>query len=205
MTLICRAICQGMLAFALFVTAHPVLAGEQFAISERTLLRMEKQFGPEARIRLLAWQELVRGTNGDDRAKLEAVNRFFNNLHFVDDALHWQLADYSATPIELIASSGGDCEDFAIARYFTLIKLGIAEERLTLTYVKTLRLNKAHMVLTYNSKPGTEPLVLDNLIGSILPSSKRTDLLPVYSVSGAGLWLAKQRNSDKWVGSGDRL
>lgn len=193
MTLICRAICQGMLAFALFVTAHPVLTGEQFAISERTLLRMEKQFGPEARIRLLAWQELVRGTNGDDRAKLEAVNRFFNNLHFVDDALHWQLADYSATPIELIA------------RYFTLIKLGIAEERLTLTYVKTLRLNKAHMVLTYNSKPGTEPLVLDNLIGSILPSSQRTDLLPVYSVSGAGLWLAKQRNSDKWVGSGDRL
>ncbi len=61
------------------------------------------------------------------------------------------------------------------------------------------------MVLTYYSFPGAEPLVLDNLIETIEPSSQRADLLPVYSLNGAGLWLAKQRGKGKMIGSSDRL
>lgn len=194
-----------LILLALLAAALPVLTDESFTVSEATLQRMEKRFGPEARSRLLAWQNLVRTTGGNDRDKLEAVNRFFNTMRFVDDALHWQQPDYWATPTEFVASNGGDCEDFAIAKYFTLIRLGLAEERLTLTYVKALRLNQAHMILTYAPTPGAEPLVLDNLIEAILPSSQRTDLLPVYSINGAGLWLAKQRGRGKWIGSSDRL
>jgi hypothetical protein len=61
------------------------------------------------------------------------------------------------------------------------------------------------MVLTYFSEPGVEPLVLDNLIDSVLPASQRTDLLPIYSFNGTGLWLAKQRGRGKLVGSSSRL
>ena len=61
-------------------------------------------------------------------------------MRFIDDIIHWNKVDYWATPIEFLASHGGDCEDFAIAKYFTLIQLGIPEEQLTLTYVKALRL-----------------------------------------------------------------
>jgi len=194
-----------LLLLLLVVTASPVGTEETFVISERTLRLMEKRYGTGARARLLGWQNLIQTTGRDDRAQLERVNRFFNSMTFVDDDIHWKKADYWATPIEFLASEGGDCEDFAIAKYFTLIKLGIAEDRLTLTYVKAIRLNKAHMVLTYYPSPGAEPLVLDNLIETIQPSSQRTDLLPVYSLNGSGLWLAKQRGKGKMIGDSDRL
>ena len=188
------------------LVAAPVYTGEQLVLPERTLEQAEKQYGPGARKRLLAWQELLRTDRADsDRAKIERVNRFFNRLNFVDDALHWHKADYWATPVEFLASEGGDCEDFAIAKYFTLLDLGIDEHKLTLTYVKALKLNQAHMVLTYYPSPKAEPLVLDNLVEAILPSSERTDLLPVYSLNGSGLWLARQRGRGKMVGDSSRL
>ena len=189
----------------LFVTVLPVFTGESFVISERTLKRAEDQYGSGARKRLLDWQNLIQ-TEGDNTLdKLDKVNRFMNKIPFISDAIHWGKDDYWATPVEFLASNGGDCEDFAIAKYFTLIKLGIAENQLTLTYVKALRLNQAHMVLTYYPAPGKEPLVLDNLVDTIERSSKRTDLLPVYSFNGIGLWLAKQRNKGKLIGDSSRL
>ena len=198
------AILSALLLAAL--VAAPVYTGEQLVLPERTLERAEQQYGPGPRKRLLAWQELLRSDRTDnDRAKIERVNRFFNRLNFVDDALHWHKADYWATPVEFLASEGGDCEDFAIAKYFTLLDLGIDEHKLTLTYVKALKLNQAHMVLTYYPSPRAEPLVLDNLVEAILPSSERTDLLPVYSLNGSGLWLARQRGRGKMVGDSSRL
>ena len=61
------------------------------------------------------------------------------------------------------------------------------------------------MVLTYYSEPDAEPLVLDNLIDSIHPSSKRTDLLPIFSFNGTGLWTAKQRGLGKLAGNSSRI
>ena len=87
-----------------------------------------------------------------------------------------------------------------------LIEMGVPAERLRLTYVKALELDQAHMVLTYYETPEAEPVVLDNLVGEIRPSSQRTDLLPVYSFNGEGLWLAKTRTgNDKHVGHSSRL
>jgi predicted transglutaminase-like cysteine proteinase len=195
----------GLLLLLVIGTAIPVFTGEPFVINERTLRRAESQYGPEARQRLLAWQKLLRAGGENDLAKLKKTNRFFNKMSFIDDAVHWKKTDYWATPAEFLASAGGDCEDFAIAKYFTLLQLGVAESRMTLTYVKALRLNQAHMVLTYYPAPGADPLVLDNLVDAIEPSSKRTDLLPIYSLNGSGLWVAKQRGRGKMVGNSSRL
>ena len=189
----------------LLLTVLPVFTDESFVISEQTLKKAEDQYGQGARKRLLDWQHLIQTEGDNNLEKLEKVNRFMNKIPFISDAIHWGKDDYWATPVEFLASNGGDCEDFAIAKYFTLIKLGIAENQLTLTYVKALRLNQAHMVLTYYPAPGKEPLVLDNLVDTIEPSSKRSDLLPVYSFNGAGLWLAKHRNKGKLISDSSRL
>ncbi len=137
--------------------------------------------------------------------KLELVNDFFNSLEFVNDIDHWGKEDYWATPLQMLASNGGDCEDFSIGKYFTLREMGIPAERLRLTYVKALKLNQAHMVLTYSPTADADPLVLDNLVDVILNASDRNDLLPVYSFNGNGLWLAKARGADKHVGRSERL
>ncbi|MHB8788778.1 MAG: transglutaminase-like cysteine peptidase [Desulfobulbaceae bacterium] len=180
--------------------------GARFVIDEAILDKAEQRYGSRARIRLQEWEALIRDNAGiSETEKLTAVNRFFNKYDFVSDAIHWDMEDYWATPVEFIASDGGDCEDFSLAKYFTLKAMGVQESKLNLTYVKALSLNQAHMVLTYYEKPGAEPLVLDNLVGDIKPASKRTDLLPVYSFNGSGLWIAKQRGRGQLVGKSDRL
>lgn len=137
--------------------------------------------------------------------KLLSVNDFFNELEFVDDMSHWGKEDYWATPEEMLISGGGDCEDFSIAKYFTLKQLLVPEERLRLVYVKSLRLKQPHMVLSYYPTPTAEPLVLDNLVKSILPASQRTDLIPVYSFNTEGLWVAKQLDAGQRAGDSTQL
>lgn len=171
-----------------------------------TLEAVAARYGQLARERLQAWQSIVdSATHLSLEAKLTVVNDFFNDLAFVSDLTQWGVNDYWATPLELLARGGGDCEDFSIAKYFTLLELGVPETRLQLSYVKALKLNQAHMVLTYYAHPSAEPLVLDNLNFRVLPASARTDLLPVYSFNGSGLWLAKERRSGQRVGSSARL
>ena len=180
-------------------------AGE-FALSKQILTKIEKQYGDYARQRLVSWRDLINNHQQlDDLAKLEKVNSFFNSLEFVNDIDHWGKEDYWATPLQMLASNGGDCEDFSIAKYFTLREMGIPAERLRLTYVKALKLNQAHMVLTYSTETGADPLVLDNLVDEISSASERDDLLPVYSFNGSGLWLAKARGTEKLVGRSERL
>ncbi len=191
---------------AMLFLCDAVGSKSRFLLKEETLAAMSEKYGDKARYDLLAWVELVNSdTSNGDLAKLEKVNLFFNKIKFIDDILHWKKKDYWATPVEFISSRGGDCEDFSIAKYFTLRALGVAESRLNITYVKALKLNQAHMVLTYYERPGAEPLIIDNLIDDILPASQRRDLLPVYSFNASGLWLAKQRGRGKKVGSSSRL
>lgn len=187
--------------------AFGVALSDSFELTQELLERAAQKYGARARTRLERWQALIRDnqvrTEGE---KLDIVNDFFNELTFIDDSIHWNKTDYWATPIEMMETGGGDCEDFSIAKFFTLKALGVDESHLRLTYVKALRLNQAHMVLTYFSAPGTEPVVLDNLIAEIRPAHLRTDLQPVYSFNGDGLWLAKQRNvSGQMVGGSERI
>ncbi|PWC18751.1 cysteine protease LapG [Brenneria corticis] len=171
--------------------------------------RTEQLYGPaapEARRRINEWQALLTAQrNAGEQKQLEAVNRFFNDrLLFRDDRVIWNQEDYWASPIEALRKGAADCEDYAIAKYFTLRHLGVASEKLRITYVKALRLNQAHMVLTYYPTPTSIPLVLDNLTGKIQPATQRTDLLPVYSFNGEGLWLPGA-SGNKRVGDSKRL
>jgi predicted transglutaminase-like cysteine proteinase len=192
--------------FSFLIGIAPIITGENFQLSSELLNKAESKYGKDARSLLVAWEEIIiQDTSQTDLEKLERVNDFFNQMEFVDDTIHWGEKDYWATPIEFLGTQGGDCEDFSIAKYFTLKAMGIDEEKLNLTYVKALNYNVHHMVLTYYSAPGAEPLVLDNLVGEIKPASKRTDLIPIYSFNGTGLWLAKQRGRGKLAGSSSRL
>nr|WP_298166827.1 transglutaminase-like cysteine peptidase [uncultured Pseudomonas sp.] len=143
--------------------------------------------------RLASWQNLLDTAGNDaESAKLQRVNRFINrSITFVDDQQAWGVEDYWATPAQTLNRGLGDCEDFAIAKYFSLVRMGVPSEKLRLTFVKALKQNQAHMVLTYYPSPGAQPLILDNLDPQIRPASERSDLLPVYSFNDLGVFLAK--------------
>ncbi|HBE91289.1 MAG TPA: sulfate adenylyltransferase [Gammaproteobacteria bacterium] len=170
-----------------------------------------EQYSPErydsaTRERIDRWCQLIEtGKNYPDRIKIEKVNDLINKAEFIYDAPQWGKGDYWATPYELLIANKGDCEDFAIAKYFTLRELGVADSKLRLTYVKSVKLDQAHMVLSYYPRHGSVPLVLDNLNPEIQPSTSRKDLIPIFSFNGTGLWTAKARGNGKLVGNADRL
>jgi len=101
--------------------------------------------------------------------------------------------DYWATPWEFLGRDKGDCEDYVIAKYFALRHLGIESKKLYFSYVKSLKFNEPHMVLTYFETPKSIPLVLDNYNYKIFPANQRKDLLPIYNFNGESLYLAKRK------------
>ncbi|MDU4355708.1 transglutaminase-like cysteine peptidase [Phytobacter diazotrophicus] len=205
---LCATLRRG-LSFALVVLlifSQGLGAGWDFnAIATQT----ERLYGPAtpaARQRIDEWAALLKNPpQGTIQDKLNQVNRFFNaRMAFKDDIVVWHQQDYWATPIEFLRKGAGDCEDFALAKYFTLREMGVPANQLRITYVKALQLNQAHMVVTWYATPDAIPLVLDNLKTAILPATQRTDLLPVYAFNGEGLWLP-QSGGNKRVGDSKRL
>lgn len=164
-------------------------------------------YGERAGKRVSTWRSNMTSYAGlSEKEKLDSVNRFFNQMYFVDDSILWGKNDYWATPLEFLGSNAGDCEDFTIAKYFSLLELGVPDKKLRLVYVKALELNQFHMVLAYYSTPSAEPLILDNLNPEIKRGSKRRDLRPIYSFNGKNLWLIKSpAGSGKLSGKSSRL
>ena len=182
-------------------------ADDQQWLSVELLAGAQQEFGDEAEQRLLDWQQLYQNLrNADESEQLRAVNHFFNQrVNYISDEKHWGQKDYWATPYESLTTHGADCEDFVIAKYYTLKELGVEVEKMRITYVKALRINQAHMVLTYFPTPDAIPLVLDNLIGKIYSADRRKDLEPVYSFNGSGMWLERMKGQGIRMGNPNKL
>lgn len=165
-----------------------------FADVDKMLATLQRYGGAPSTFR--DWRQLIDDTRVQGaQDKLKRINEFFNRkIQFTDDIHIWSQTDYWATPIETLAKGKGDCEDFTIAKYFTLLDAGMPNEQLRLIYVKariggpTSNVTQAHMVLAYYSTPEAEPLILDNLITEIRPASRRPDLQPVFSFNSQGIW-----------------
>lgn len=190
-----------LLVCSLLATAHDL---------ERLTRSITQRFGPEGARSLQDW----RSTLGDaaklpETERLRRVNDFFNRrIRFGEDPDIWQATDYWATPLETLGRAAGDCEDFALAKYFSLVEIGVPAERLRLIYVRariggpSSSITQAHMVLGWYASPDAEPLVLDNLLGEIRPASRRPDLAPVFSFNSQGVWMA---GADRPASPVDRL
>ena len=193
-------------ALLLLLMVNSLRAAWDFA----TLMqKSDALYGPAsaaAQQRINAWQQLlIQLRHADEQTQLRAVNLFFNTqLRYAEDSDIWHNVDYWATPVESLRQGQADCEDYAIAKYFTLRQLGVSEVKLRITYVKALRLNRAHMVLTWYATPDAIPLVRDSLTNTLSPASQRQDLLPVYSFNDGGLWLPGNQNT-KSIGDSKRL
>ena len=106
--------------------------------------------------------------------KLIRVNTFINRIIPKSDGK----TNSWSTPKEFLINGFGDCEDYAIIKYFTLIELGIKKEKLFLAVVKVKGSTSLHMVLLYDKN---KMLVLDNLSWRVKPLLKRSDLKLIFA------------------------
>lgn len=175
-------------------------------ISDKALTAIKKKYGSSASKRIAKWSAVLNKVATDESMSENSMARFandyFNRVRWEWDIKHWGVEDYWATPIETLGTFAGDCEDFSIGKYFSLINMGMKTDKLRITYVKALDQNLAHMVLAYYPEPNAEPLILDNIKQTIMRASERKDLLPIYGFNGDGIWLAK---STKKLATGKSL
>ena len=160
----------------------------------------QERYGTQAAQVVASWRQMMGELqDAPVEQKLSTVNTFFNRRILYElDPVVWQQNDYWASPLEFMGRATGDCEDFAISKYMTLLLLGVPNDKLRMIYVRARTAGaktEAHMVLGYYEDPTGEPVILDNLISSVRPAARRTDLSPVFSFNNQGLWVAGQQNS----------
>ena len=161
---------------------------------------MSARYGNDGIALLGAWQRMLdNAATANPDEKLFLVNHFFNrNIRYTEDNILWKKSDYWATPLEIMGVRAGDCEDYTIAKYLSLLELGIPNEQLRLIYVKAKiggpqsKTSQAHMVLGYYPTPNAIPQILDSLIDTIEPANQRPDLHPIFSFNSEGLWVGNQ-------------
>ena len=132
------------------------------------------------------WLALCRKAPELNRyAVVKAVNLFFNQWKYIEDRSNWGMADHWATPREFVRKSG-DCEDYAIAKYYALRFLGVAEDDLRIAAVWNKRRGEGHALLLVRDQG--EFLLLDCLTDTLLDWEKAPQYLPRFSVNETFLW-----------------
>ena len=147
---------------------------------------ISKDYGEAAGNRMRKVHHLI--IENQDRPvneKLELVNDFMNALPWIADPDIWKREDYWATGLETLTTFGGDCEDIAIAKFMTLLLMGIPEDKMGFAYVQTSN-GERHMVMVYKDSPEVDSLILDNQHPDVLPSRQRRDLLAIYAFQNNG-------------------
>lgn len=147
------------------------------------------------------WQELIESTQTRPaKEQLTRINHFFHrHITYREDNAVWGQSDYWATPLQTLMRGQGDCEDYSIGKYVSLLQAGVPNEKLRLIYVRariggpSSPVTRPHMVLAYYQSPEAEPLILDSLTRDVLPASERTDLFPVFSFNSESLWVGGNR------------
>ncbi len=137
-----------------------------------------------------AWQKELEGMRHlSAPEKIRAVNNYINAIKYIDDKKVWGKSDYWATPIEFMAR-GGDCEDYAIAKFASLRALGFSSEQLRVAIVKDKIKNIAHAVLIVYTEDGA--FVLDNQNKRVENAAQVSRYQPIFSLNSSSWWLHRK-------------
>lgn len=132
------------------------------------------------------WASLKSSLAGKSQMEqLREVNSFWNKWKYIEDKANWGKADYWAIPAEFIPRSG-DCEDYAISKYFTLKEIGFDPEKMRLVVLRDTVRNLAHAVLAVYLND--DVYILDNLSNVVLSHRQLGNYLPQYSINEYGRW-----------------
>lgn len=149
----------------------------------------EKACGNDAEER---WREKVISLKNEDlKTQVDEVNWFINRWPYITDSELWGKSDYWATPKQFLANSG-DCEDYAIMKYFTLRTLGVADARLRMAVVHDAVRDIPHAILV--AEVNDDFLILDNLSGEALSHKWVSQYTPYYAVNATSRWVFVEPN-----------
>jgi predicted transglutaminase-like cysteine proteinase len=133
------------------------------------------------------WEKLLGYLeNKSTKEKVDAVNRFFNAMTYISDQDNYGVDDYWQTPYELMAR-GGDCEDYAIAKFISLKRLGVSEDDMRILIVRDAKLGGIiHAILEVNIDGVA--YILDNQSPKVKTAASIYRYHPVYAINERRWW-----------------
>ncbi|MCG8504529.1 MAG: transglutaminase-like cysteine peptidase [Sphingomonadales bacterium] len=133
------------------------------------------------------WEELIaRLSETPSLEALQEVNRHINHAPYIVDPINWGVPDYWATLRQFLARDG-DCEDYAIAKYVTLKRLGIDARTMRIVVLQDENLGVPHAVLAVEAEG--DIWVLDNQIDRVVSHRLIRHYRPIYSINETAWWL----------------
>lgn len=149
--------------------------------SQSPIFQAQKHFNKKT-----SWADLRGKLEGKSLAEqLRLVNTFWNSWPYREDKDNWGQPDYWEIPAEFLKKSG-DCEDYAIVKYFTLKEMGVDPKSMRIVVLRDTIRNLAHAVLVVYSDG--DAFVLDNLSNIVLSHRRISNYSPQYSVNEFGRW-----------------
>lgn len=137
---------------------------------------------------ILEWRALLDSLQDKPlRNQLKEINDWANEHPYVVDQINWGTVDYWETPYEFMEVNG-DCEDYAIAKYYSLRALGYTDEQMRIMIVQDFNLGGIiHAILGVYDED--ELFILDNQIKQVMPAMKIYHYRPIYGINSSAWWV----------------
>ena len=129
---------------------------------------------------------LFRGADLKLDQQIRLVNRYINMQHYEEDRISWlsEAGNQWRTLTEFL-NTGGDCEDFAVAKYFVLREFGVEADDMRIVIGKEPRRAAHHAMLAIRLADEVWLLENDNTIRR--NGSQDIDKF-VYAINEQGIW-----------------
>ncbi len=137
--------------------------------------------------RVRRWRAEVRDLQGaDPLVQLAEINRFANHVvPYREDERVYRRTDHWAAPLQMLRQAG-DCEDYAIFKFVSLLDLGFRNDQMRIVVVQDTVRDLPHAVLVVEL--AGRAYVLDNQFEEILPLDGVARYRPYYSVNQTHHW-----------------
>lgn len=155
--------------------------------------RFEREVSQSSAQRAVSsWKSNLAELRGKSLVQMaDGVNDLMNRVRYIGDDKNWGRSDYWETPVEFL-TRGGDCEDFAIAKYASLRALGVPESLLRIAVVRDTQKGIPHAILIVYTDQG--PMVLDNQIKNMTRASTISHYKPIFSINRSAWWVHSDQN-----------
>ena len=159
---------------------------KRFSIEKSSMNKKNCSFNEFNTCHYKKWIKFLKKIKKENKlTQINQVNAYMNKAKYISDAKNWGKKDYWATPGQFM-DKFGDCEDYAIAKFVSLLLLGFKDSEMRVVAVKDLNLKVGHAVLVVTIKSRT--LLLDNQIKQIVDTKSVKHYRPVFSINTKYWW-----------------
>lgn len=171
-----------LVIFVIFISQ---LSAESF-ITEDQIEEYRSNYGDRAVQRLKNWNGIMKKyQDSSDLKKGRFVDHYFNlykykyDYKFDLEGNRYQ-SDFFRSFDDFVGNFGGDCDDYSIVKYHSLLKLGVPEEKLEIWVGGYRSKSINHAVLAFYIDDSDDPLILDSNTKWAVRFSQRKNFTPWF-------------------------